>query len=486
MSQMPRFVSLAVLALGCGGGDLVLPEEGGQATAITMVAGDEQTAVVGGPLDDPLVVKVTDEAGLPVAGVTIQWTASAGSVDPASTTTGTDGRAATRRILGDALGAQTATAARPGLDGSPVRFEHTAVPGDATRLVKVGGDGQSGRVGTRLAASLVVRLLDASDNPIAGHAVTWLVTGGGGTISPSNGTTDAGGRSSARWTLGPTAGRQTATAVVSGVGVVQFTATATSPSGGGGDDDDDDDGGGGGGDDDDDDGGKGGGKGGGKDDDDDGAAISPSRVAIWRGNNQTTRAGSAVSAPPAVIVTDAAGRAVSGVSVSFSVIGGGGRVTGAVSTTNAEGVAAVDSWILGSNGGTNRLQAALQGSGIAGNPITFTATATATVAPRGPDRLVFRVQPSRTEEGEKIEPVVQVAVVNDVGLVTGREGEVRLELRGGDGGARLRGSSRKELSDGVATFQNLRIDREGRGYRLRASVSGLTPVESIAFDIVDD
>jgi hypothetical protein len=100
---------------------------------------------------------------------------------------------------------------------------------------------------------------------------------------------------------------------------------------------------------------------------------------------------------------------------------------------------------------------------------------------------VFRVQPSRTEEDERIEPAVQVAVVSSGGGVrSARQGEVRLELRGGDGRARLRGETRRELSGGVATFHNLRIDREGRGYRLRASMSDLTPVESSAFDIIDD
>ena len=73
----------------------------------------------------------------------------------------------------------------------------------------------------------MVRLVDAAGNGVPGAAVTWVVGTGGGRVSPENTVTDEAGRTSSRWTLGPNPGENRVDAVVSGVGVVHFTATAT-------------------------------------------------------------------------------------------------------------------------------------------------------------------------------------------------------------------------------------------------------------------
>ena len=66
---------------------------------------------------------VTDDAGNPVQGVSVQWAAQdGGSVSAATTTTGSDGRASVSRVLGPAEGEQTTTATATGLEGSPVTF----------------------------------------------------------------------------------------------------------------------------------------------------------------------------------------------------------------------------------------------------------------------------------------------------------------------------------------------------------------------------
>jgi hypothetical protein len=56
-------------------------------------------------------------------------------------------------------------------------------------------------------------------------AVTWVMGNGGGSLTPQTSLTDAQGLASTRWTLGVTPGTNNATAVVSGVGMVGFTAT---------------------------------------------------------------------------------------------------------------------------------------------------------------------------------------------------------------------------------------------------------------------
>jgi len=194
-------------------------------SAITRESGDAQSAAVGTALAQPLVVRVTDESGDPVAGVTVRWDASSGSVSPAETTTDSEGRAAAVRVLGMSVGEQSARASSGELAGSPVIFTHTAVAGTAVSLVLISGNDQSAAPGAELAEPLRVRLVDEDGNGIAGRAVSW-VAATGSSAAPESSDTDGDGYATTRWTLGPSSGRQTLSAVVSGVGIVEFTATA--------------------------------------------------------------------------------------------------------------------------------------------------------------------------------------------------------------------------------------------------------------------
>jgi hypothetical protein len=198
------------------------------ANSMAAAGGQDQTGHVLQPLDDRLVVEVTDGFGNPVAGVPITWAAAGGgSVSADIVPTDEDGRSRVDRILGPTVGQQTTLASSEGLAGSPVVFVHTAIAGDASRLTIVSGDGQTGAVGTPLPAELVVRLIDSEGNGVPNTAVTWVPAIGGGAPNPLNTTTDNDGRTSTQWILGPALGDQRMDAVVSGVGVASFTATAT-------------------------------------------------------------------------------------------------------------------------------------------------------------------------------------------------------------------------------------------------------------------
>jgi len=200
------------------------------ANSMAAVAGQDQSGHVGSRLDDGLVVKVTDGFGNPVAGVPISWVAEGGgAVSDAVVETDENGRSQAERTLGPTVGQQTTVASSEGLAGSPVTFVHTALAGNASRLVAVSGNGQMAMIGSTLPADLVVRLVDAGENGVPATAVSWVVATGGGSASPENSITDDGGRTSARWTLGDAVGEQRLDAVVSGVGIATFRATATSP-----------------------------------------------------------------------------------------------------------------------------------------------------------------------------------------------------------------------------------------------------------------
>lgn len=98
--------------------------------------------------------------------------------------------------------------------------------GPPAALAASGGTNQTAAVGAALPTQLTVHVADAKGRGVAGAAVTWAVASGGGSIT-GGGTTDASGNASASWTLGTTAGAQSATATVAGVSAVTFTATAT-------------------------------------------------------------------------------------------------------------------------------------------------------------------------------------------------------------------------------------------------------------------
>jgi hypothetical protein len=201
-----------------------LPES---ANGIAAVSGNDQSGQVGSTLPAPLVVAVTDGFGNPVEGVAIDWTIDGGGqLSETSTTTGADGQTSVTRTLGTTAGPQHTFASAAGLAGSPVTFTHTATSGSAAQVSVVAGNDQRAPAGTTLPDSLVIAVLDAQGNPVPGTAVAWVVGAGGGTLTPPSGTTDAQGRASAAWKLGPQPDTNTASAVVSGIGIAAFRAIA--------------------------------------------------------------------------------------------------------------------------------------------------------------------------------------------------------------------------------------------------------------------
>jgi len=81
-----------------------------------------------------------------------------------------------------------------------------------TLLLYVSGDNQSAAANTALPQPLVVALQDASGNPIDNGTVTFTVTAGGGSVTP---TVASAGRYQTNWTLGAS-GTQTVVAKAAG------------------------------------------------------------------------------------------------------------------------------------------------------------------------------------------------------------------------------------------------------------------------------
>ena len=201
------------------------------ANGIRLVSGDNQTSTVNSALPLALVVEVTDASGNRIPNVPIQWTAEGGgSVSAASTVTDANGQASVTRVLGGTAGVQTTVADAGLLAGSPVTFTSTATAGNAAGITKVQGDNQSGSPGAQLALPLIVEVRDELGNPIPDRPVSWVVGAGGGSVSAETTPTNAEGRATINWTLGPAVGANSVNAVVSGVGTATFNATATAGS----------------------------------------------------------------------------------------------------------------------------------------------------------------------------------------------------------------------------------------------------------------
>src|SRR3954463_14588268 len=101
--------------------------------------------------------------------------------------------------LSQSLGAALLLAAVGSCAGGDPVGPTAGVP---SALVSVSGDGQVAQISTQLVQDFVVRVEDVNGDPVSNVPISWAVTSGGGSITPTTDATDAGGLSQARLTLG--------------------------------------------------------------------------------------------------------------------------------------------------------------------------------------------------------------------------------------------------------------------------------------------
>jgi adhesin/invasin len=285
------------------------------------------------------------------------------------------------------------------------------------------GDGQTAEAGTVVPLVPRVRVTSSSGAPVAGATVLFAVKSGAGAVTGASAQSNADGVAGpVRWTLGPGAGTQQLAATVTGLASVTFTATAT--------------------------------------------AGAPASVTINAGNNQSATAGSAVAAAPSVIVRDANGNPVPGVTVSFAVASGGGSLTGAAPVTGANGIATVGNWTLGTTAGTNTLTATV--SGLA--PVTFTATGAA----GAPASLTINSGNNQTATVGTQVPTPPSAIVRDAN--GNPVPNVAVGFLVATGGGSLTGGSATTNAAGIAAVGSWTLGAAAGSNTLTATVSGLAPV----------
>ena len=106
-----------------------------------------------------------------------------------------------------------------------------------------------------------------------------------------------------------------------------------------------------------------------------GGDDTPADIAAISGNNQTGIVGGTLGSPLVVRVTNADGDPLSAVTVNWSVTAGGGSLSAASSSTDADGLAMV-SYTLGAGAGANGVRAT-----VASTSLTTNFAHTATAAP---------------------------------------------------------------------------------------------------------
>ena len=198
-----------------------------------------------------------------------------------------------------------------------------------------------------------------------------------------------------------------------------------------------------------------------------GVAASPSTITASTGSSVTT---------VTVTVRDAFGNLAPGVSVALAASGTGntlGQPAGGVTDGNGAAHGAMSSTVAESKTVT---------ATAAGVVITQTASVTVNAATGA--ALTFTVQPSGGAAGVPMTPPVEVTVRDAFGnTAAGFNGSVTVALSTNPGGAVLSGTTTRTATAGVATFDDLSLDKAGTGYMLTAAAAGATGATSNPFGV---
>ena len=199
---------------------------------------------------------------------------------------------------------------------------------------------------------------------------------------------------------------------------------------------------------------------------------------------QPSNSTAGVTIAPAVTVTledggNATITSFSGeVTLAMSANPGGGTLAGTVVVNASAGVAVFNSLSINKTGTSYSLAASA--SGMIG-----TTSGNFNISPSSPAGLVFSSQPASTVANMILSPSIMVTVIDSFGnVVPGNpQSTVTISIGTNPGGGVLSGSTIVNTFSGVATFNNLRIDKAGNGYTLVANVPSLSSGTSDAFNL---
>ena len=280
---------------------------------LVIVSGNDQHGLTGTHLSSPFVVRVENinNYALPGKWVTFSIISGGGSVSTTTAWTDSRGEAQTTFTLG-AVAGKSVVEVRV-RDVLPVHFRATAVAVPEKLLISSGTD-QIGFPNTRLAAPLAVQVIDNNGHGVENVMVTFRVTEGSGRVLPVRVRTDKNGFATTDF-IPNAPGTAIVEASADALSPVTFTVQV---------------------------------------------GDAPDKVLPVSGSNQDGAPGSRLAKPFVVEVRDVNAEPVVGITVTFAVTAGGGRVSTATATTDANGQ--VQTYLtLGSTYGTNTVKASISG-----------------------------------------------------------------------------------------------------------------------------
>jgi hypothetical protein len=197
----------------------------GAPASVVVKSGDRQLGSVGAALKLPLLLRSVDRHGNPVPSAAVRLEPAAGKLADSSIVTDSAGQAKVLWTLGRAAGLQR-MAIR--LAGDTAEAEATALarPGKPAKLAFVGPP-ETAKAGRPLPKPLVVQVTDAFGNPLAGQTIIFKPSSG--SVVPSRGLTDADGRTTVRWTLGPKSRKPGLAGTVAGSSVSRTLVLSARP-----------------------------------------------------------------------------------------------------------------------------------------------------------------------------------------------------------------------------------------------------------------
>ena len=306
----------------------------------------------------------------------------------------------------------------------------------ASQLALVGGANQTAPAGSTLPTAVSARVLANDGVGVAGTTVTFAASGGG-TVTPASAVSDASGNVSTQWKLGPTAGAQTLTIAAAGLSGSPLTVNATAQ------------------------------------------AVTPTKLTVLAQPANGT-AGASLGAVT-VAAQDAAGTTIAAytgdVSVAIGANPGSATLSGTTTVKAVNGIATFSDLKLNRPG--NGYTLAFSASGL--SPATSAAFS---IAAGSAARLVFGAMPASVDAGIAISPAVTVTAQDSAGNpVTSFTGAVTVAIGTNPGGATLGGTLTKNAVAGVASFDNLSINKSGAAYTLTATATGMASATSAAFNV---
>lgn len=185
----------------------------GGPASVSIVTGNNQSAVVNQTLPTPLTARVTDAGGNVLNNIPVRWTVSRGTavLSSATSTTDSNGNTSIRATLGATPGPVTIRATVAS-DVSAAFTQTATITYGGLRIVS--GDGQSAMTDAVFAEPLDVEVRDSGGAIVPGVPVQFTVSQGETVLNAASAITDNSGIARVTATAGAAAGLSTVTASI--------------------------------------------------------------------------------------------------------------------------------------------------------------------------------------------------------------------------------------------------------------------------------